>query len=232
MRARVGAVKEEDEQSRRAKQIKESWVDLAATITASVNSAWMQQFPRPYTRTDVHYGDQALIDKVKKHQDIEFGKRARNYEADNKPRFKQGDIVRRRVARSGKLDAAYSQRLYKIIRVKRYTKVKRPAGFKIAPVTALNQPEPGLYRAEQLKRVALDDDGNPVQNQLGTADVEALNDPSAREYVPWRILDERDSKVLVVCPPEDHSTSTPTWITLHGTCMPEHLAHVCPGYAP
>ena len=57
--------------------------------------------------------------------------------------------------------------------------------------------EPGLYRAEQLKRVALDDDGNPVQNQLGTADVEALNDPSAREYVPWRILDERGSKVLV-----------------------------------
>ena len=52
-------------------------------------------------------------------------------------------------------------------------------------------------RAEQLKRVALDDDGNPVQNQLGTADVEALNDPSAREYVPWRILDERGSKVLV-----------------------------------
>jgi hypothetical protein len=36
-----------------------------------------------------------------------------------------------------------------------------------------------------------------VQNQLGTADVEALNNPSAREYVPWRILDERGSKVLV-----------------------------------
>ena len=106
-------------------------------------------------------------------------------------------IVRRRVARSGKLDAAYSKRLYKIIRVKQYTKVQRPAGFQIAPTTALSKPEPGLYRAEQLKRVALDDDGNPVQNQLGTADVEALNDPSAREYVPWRILDERGSKVLV-----------------------------------
>jgi hypothetical protein len=197
VRARMDAVKEEDEESKRAMAIKQSWVDLATTITASVNSAWMQQFPRPYSRTDVHYGDQALIDKVKKHQDKEFGKRARNYEADNKPRYKEGDIVRRRVARSGKLDAAYSQRLYKIIRVKRYTKVKRPAGFKIAPVTALNQPEPGLYRAEQLKRVALDDQGNPVQNQLGTADVEALNDPSAREYVPWRILDERGSKVLV-----------------------------------
>jgi hypothetical protein len=71
----------------------------------------MRQFPRPYSRTDVHYGDEDLIKKVKTHQDKEFGKRARNYEADNKPRYKEGDIVRRRVARSGKLDAAYSKRL-------------------------------------------------------------------------------------------------------------------------
>ena len=86
--------------------------------------------------------------------------------------------MRRRVARSGKLDAAFSQRLYQIIRIQRYYKANRPAGFKIAPVNNLDKPEPGLYRAEQLKAVALDDGGNPVQNQLGTADVEALNDPS------------------------------------------------------
>ena len=31
----------------------------------------------------------------------------------------------------------------------------------------------------------------PVQNQLAAADVDALNDPEAREYVPWRVLDKR-----------------------------------------
>eukprot|EP01047_Picozoa_sp_COSAG01_P081159 COSAG01_NODE_16064_length_1273_cov_2.377342_2_plen_70_part_00 len=31
----------------------------------------------------------------------------------------------------------------------------------------------------------------PVQNKLSAADVDALNDPDAREYVPWRILDKR-----------------------------------------
>eukprot|EP01043_Picozoa_sp_COSAG02_P015562 COSAG02_NODE_665_length_18739_cov_9.192918_14_plen_534_part_00 len=197
VRSRMDAVKEQDEESRRAKEIKQSWVDLADTITASVNSAWMRQFPRPYSRIDVHYGDEELIKKIKEHQDKEFGKRAKAYEADNKPRYAVGDIVRRRVARSGKLDAAFSQRLYQVIRIQRYYKVNRPAGFKIAPVNNLDKPEPGLYRAEQLKAVALDDDGNPVQNQLGTADVEALNDPSAREYVPWRVLDERKDQVLV-----------------------------------
>ena len=47
-----------------------------------VNSAWMRQFPRPYSRTDVHYGDDALIQKIKLHQDKEYGKRAKAYEAD------------------------------------------------------------------------------------------------------------------------------------------------------
>ena len=50
--------------------------------------------------------------------------------------------------------------------------------------------EPGLYRAQQLQRVLMQ--GNkPVQNQLAAADVDALNDPEAREYVPWRVLDRR-----------------------------------------
>ena len=35
--------------------------------------------------------------------------------------------MRRRVARSGKLDAAFSQRLYQIIRIQRYYKANRPA---------------------------------------------------------------------------------------------------------
>ena len=39
VRSRMDAVKETDEESRRAKEIKQSWPDLADTITASVNSA-------------------------------------------------------------------------------------------------------------------------------------------------------------------------------------------------
>ncbi len=73
--------------------------------------------------------------------------------------------------------------------MQRYSKVKRPAGFKLAFVDDLaGKPEPGLYRAAQLQRVALDDDGNPIQNKLSTSDVEALNDPSKRLYVPFKIL--------------------------------------------
>ena len=77
----------------------------------------------------------------------------------------------------------------------------RPAdcspGFRIAPTNDLNSPEPGLYRADQLQRVLTDKDGVPVQNKLSASDVEALNDPSKREYVPFRILERRGDKVLV-----------------------------------
>ena len=100
-------------------------------------------------------------------------------------------------AKSGKLDAAFSKRLYKIILVKQYSKVKRPAGFKIAPTNELTKPEPGLYRAAQLQRVALDDNGDPVQNPLSASDVEALNDPSKRLYVPFKILQRKANRVLV-----------------------------------
>jgi len=81
--------------------------------------------------------------------------------------------------------------------LKQYTKVKRPAGFRIAPTNDVNNPEPGLYRADQLQRVLVDDQGDPIQNKLSTSDVEALNDPSKREYVPWKILEREGSKVLV-----------------------------------
>jgi hypothetical protein len=197
VRVRMDAVSEEDEESKKAVEIKQSWPDVADTITASVNSAWMQQHPRPLSRIDVHYGDAATIQKVKDHQEGEFGKRSKNYEADNDPRFAKGDIVRRRVAKSGKLDAAFSKRLYEIIMVKQYSKVKRPAGFKIAPTNELDKPEPGLYRAPQLQRVLTDPDGKPVQNPLSASDVDALNDPSKRVYVPFKILERKANRVLV-----------------------------------
>ena len=197
VRARMDAIGEEDEESKRAKEIKASWPDLSDTITASVNSAWMRQHPRPLSRIDVHYGDAATIQRVKDHQSKEAGKRSRAYEQDNKPKFKVGDIVRRRVAKSGKLDAAFSKRLYQVIQVKQYSKVKRPAGFRIAPTNDLDSPEPGLYRADQLQRVLTDKDGTPIQNKLSASDVEALNDPEKREYVPFKILERRGDKVLV-----------------------------------
>ena len=80
VRARMDAVGEDNEESKRAKQIKQSWPDLSDSITASVNSAWMQQHPRPLSRIDVHYGDAATIQKVKEHQSKEAGKRSRAYE--------------------------------------------------------------------------------------------------------------------------------------------------------
>lgn len=52
-------------------------------------------------------------------------------------------------------------------------------------------------RADQLQRVLTDKDGVPVQNKLSASDVEALNDPEKREYVPFRILERRGDKVLV-----------------------------------
>ena len=68
---------------------------------------------------------------------------------------------------------------------------------KLAFVDDLTKPEPGMYRAAQLQRVALDDSGKPVQNPLSAADVDALNDPSKRLYVPFKILQRKAGKVLV-----------------------------------
>jgi hypothetical protein len=45
VRARMDAVGEDNEESKRAKEIKQSWVDVADTITATVNTAWMRKHP-------------------------------------------------------------------------------------------------------------------------------------------------------------------------------------------
>jgi hypothetical protein len=63
----MAAINEDNEESKKALEIKRSWPDLADTITASVNSAWMEQHPRPLSRIDVHYGDAATIARVKEH---------------------------------------------------------------------------------------------------------------------------------------------------------------------
>eukprot|EP01047_Picozoa_sp_COSAG01_P032741 COSAG01_NODE_2380_length_7793_cov_118.038602_2_plen_66_part_00 len=33
-----------------------------------------------------------------------------------------------------------------------------------------------------------------MQNKLAATDVDALNNPDAREYVPWRVLDKRGTR--------------------------------------
>ena len=192
----MDAVGVDDEESKRALDIKKSWPDVADTITAAVNTAWMRKHPRPMSRHDVHFGSEAVITKVRDHQAKDAGKRSKAYERDDKETFAVGDIVRRMVARSGKLDAAWSKRLYKVVRIKKYRKVKRPVGYQIAPVNKLDTPVPSLYRAPQLQRVLVQD-GKPVQNQLSASDLDALNDPDAREYTPWRVLERRGTKILV-----------------------------------
>eukprot|EP01046_Picozoa_sp_COSAG06_P002595 COSAG06_NODE_93_length_24652_cov_1832.353399_8_plen_479_part_00 len=196
VRARMDAVGEDNEESKRAKQIKQSWPDVADTITAAVNTAWMRKHPRPLSRHDVHFGSEAVITKVRDHQAKDAGKRSKAYERDDKETFAVGDTVRRMVARAGKLDAAWSKRLYTVVRIKKYRKVKRPVGYQIAPVNKLDKPVPALYRAPQLQRVLVQD-GKAVQNQLSAADLDALNDPDAREYTPWRVLERRGTKILV-----------------------------------
>ena len=52
-------------------------------------------------------------------------------------------------------------------------------------------------------------DNKPVQNQLSQADVIALNDPDQREYIPWRALERRGSKILVQW--EGYPRSDATW---------------------
>jgi hypothetical protein len=37
----------------------------------------------------------------------------------------------------------------------------------------------------------------PVQNQIAQADADALADPDAREYQPWRALQRQGNRVLV-----------------------------------
>jgi hypothetical protein len=100
VRARMDAVGEDNEESKRAKQIKQSWPDVADTITAAVNTAWMRKHPRPLSRHDVHFGSDAVITKVRDHQAKDAGKRSKAYERDDKETFAVGDTVRRMVARS------------------------------------------------------------------------------------------------------------------------------------
>jgi hypothetical protein len=196
VRTRMDAVGVDDEESQKANQIKRSWPELMDTLVASVNTTWMQQHPRPLSRLDVHYGSQDILDKVRTHQKKLAGRRSKHYEGDNQPTYSKGDIVRRMVARSGKLDAAWSKRLYRITQVKQYTKVKRKPGYKLVPIADPTKPEPGLYRAEQLQRVLMSNN-KPVQNKLSAADVDAIDDPEQREYVPWKALERRDGKILV-----------------------------------
>ena len=54
VRTRMDAVGLNDEESKKALQIKQSWPDLVETITASVNTAWMTKFPDKLSRQDVH----------------------------------------------------------------------------------------------------------------------------------------------------------------------------------
>ena len=101
-------------------------------------------------------------------------------------RFAVGDLVRRRVARSDKLAATYSLPAYRIISVRRYTKVRRPTGYKIQRVGS-GTPEPTLYRAAQLIAAP-----SPADEVRFTQ--EGLRADEDAEYVPWRVLETRERR--------------------------------------
>ena len=70
-----------------------------------------------------------------------------------------------------------------MVGVRHYTKVRRPAGYRIQRVGA-DEPEPTLYRAPQLIRAY------PVEEQVRFTQEELRADEGA-EYVPWRVLETR-----------------------------------------
>jgi hypothetical protein len=148
-----------------------------------MNDSWSSAHPRPLTPLQVHYGDAVLLKKVKEKHAKEAGKRAKHYEADSDDRYEVGDLVRRRVAKSDKLDAAYSQAVYKVVGKRHYTKVRRPTGYRIQLLTA-STPEPTLFRAPQLIRAY------PVEEQVHHTQAELRVDEDA-EYFPWRVLETR-----------------------------------------
>eukprot|EP01043_Picozoa_sp_COSAG02_P018123 COSAG02_NODE_839_length_16629_cov_15.583908_3_plen_466_part_00 len=181
VRARLAARRESDEDLSGA--IKASWPDVIDDIVAGMNDSWSSAHPRPLTPLQVHYGDDALLKKVKAKHAKEAGKRAKHYEADNDDRYEIGDLVRRRVAKSDKLDAAYSQSVYKVVGKRHYTKVRRPTGYRIQLLTA-STPEPTLFRAAQLIRAY------PAEEQVRHTQAELRVDEDA-EYFPWRVLETR-----------------------------------------
>jgi hypothetical protein len=181
VRARLAARRESDEELSGA--IKASWPDVIDDIVAGMNDSWSSAHPRPLTPLQVHYGDDALLKKVKAKHAKEAGKRAKHYEADSDDRYEVGDLVRRRVAKSDKLDAAYSQAVYKVVGKRHYTKVRRPTGYRIQLLTA-STPEPTLFRAAQLIRAY------PAEEQVRHTQAELRVDEDA-EYFPWRVLETR-----------------------------------------
>jgi hypothetical protein len=188
VRARIAAGRkgEDNEDSNAATAIKQSWPDVIDDIVAGMNDTWSRAHPRPLTPLQVHYGDTRMIEKVKERHKTEAAKRSRAYEADDDDRFAVGDLVRRRVARSDKLAATYSLPAYRIISVRRYTKVRRPTGYKIQRVGS-GTPEPTLYRAAQL--IAAPSPADEVR----LTQAELRVDENA-EYVPWRVLETRQRR--------------------------------------
>jgi hypothetical protein len=118
VRARLAARREGDDDLSGA--IKASWPDVIDDIVAGMNDSWSSAHPRPLTPLQVHYGDEVLLQKVKKKHATEAAKRSRHYEADDKDRYAVGDLVRRRVAKSDKLDASYSDAVYTVVGVRHY----------------------------------------------------------------------------------------------------------------
>ena len=47
-----------------------------------------------------------------------------------------------------------------------------------------------------------------MQNELSAADLDALNDPDAWEYTPWRVLERRGTKILVQWRGYSHQDAT------------------------
>ena len=85
-------------------------------------------------------------------------------QADDDDRYEVGDLVWRRVAKSDKLDAAYSQVVYKVVGKRHYTKVRRPTGYRIQLLTA-STPEAVAKQRERRRERAVA--GRPLEAHIG-----------------------------------------------------------------
>ena len=100
-----------------------------------------------------------------------------------------GTIVRKRYPQPGKFDTQYGVTLYTVAGVEPGNGIGRPTTYRLVK-RGTTKREPGNFTVRDLQRVPVDAQGQPVQRQPARGDLN-LDDTTAREYVPLRIVDER-----------------------------------------
>jgi transposase InsO family protein len=181
------------------KQTKKPWnAELLQAVVASYNNQIHSALPKPYTPSDVldalDDDPDDIIPTVLAHQKKVFDKKKGHYEQvwqqDSTPgQLNIGDIVRKRSVQPGKYDTQYSVTLYTVAKVTKPKNDSLPVTYRLRKRGGTKL-ESGNFSIRDLQRVPVDTAGNPVQRAPARA-LTDLDDTSNREYVPQRIVAER-----------------------------------------